>query len=612
VAKGSISGIVLQSASGNPLPNVRVTVARTDVPESFTKLARQLIGGPLEGGPRGEVTVPGEFLESMKAEISAELASMKAMQEAGRPQIPGFPPGFSPEDLPPGVSPEEFFGIDPGDFSPEELFGFPPEMAGIADLDLDGVQSLTLDASGKLSMILKSAPPLMTDGSGKFEFRDLDAGTYRLTFVANGYVRQDFGQTGLGGGTPVLLEPGKNLDNLVTRMTQTGVITGRILNTQGKPLAGVPVQLARFAYDASGKKKALPVLSVQTNDRGEYRFYYVMPGRYLVSAGTTGATPGGGYGGYGGYGYGGYADYAALAAYYGYAMGLPGAVPSQNRILDQRFVPAYYPGTPDVNSASPVELAAGGAVSDINLMLASQGSFVVRGRVVDPTGGAPQNASIRLTPQDGNIVPVRGGPNYNQTDGTFEMRDVPNGSYLLIVEMQNRVVQPPRPTGPRNPAEQAEYNIAMQNAQAESRLRAAIPVVVDNRDVNDIVASPAPGGFFNGKVRVEGAGAGKPAAGKPAVQVNRLISEFRPAGSDGTPTTKPGLQPQSPQPRADGTFRVNSVYAGDYWFRIRQLPEGYYIKSARIGETDVLNHAVTLPMSDANLALDIVVSPNVG
>jgi hypothetical protein len=192
------------------------------------------------------------------------------------------------------------------------------------------------------------------------------------------------------------------------------------------------------------------------------------------------------------------------------------------------------------------------------------------------------------------------------------MRDVPNGSYLLIVEMQNRVVQPPRPTGPRNPAEQAEYNIAMQNAQAESRLRAAIPVVVDNRDVNDIVASPAPGGFFNGKVRVEGAGAGKPAAGKPAVQVNRLISEFRPAGSDGTPTTKPGLQPQSPQPRADGTFRVNSVYAGDYWFRIRQLPEGYYIKSARIGETDVLNHAVTLPMSDANLALDIVVSPNVG
>jgi hypothetical protein len=57
---------------------------------------------------------------------------------------------------------------------------------------------------------------------------------------------------------------------------------------------------------------------------------------------------------------------------------------------------------------------------------------------------------------------------------------------------------------------------------------------------------------------------------------------------------------------------VNSVYAGDYWFRIRSLPEGYYVKSARIGDKDVLNHAVTLPASEPNALLDVVVSPSVG
>jgi hypothetical protein len=160
---------------------------------------------------------------------------------------------------------------------------------------------------------------------------------------------------------------------------------------------------------------------------------------------------------------------------------------------------------------------------------------------------------------------------------------------------------------PRSEAEQIELNNAMQQAQAEGRLRAAVPVVVDNADVDGVVAAPAPGGFFTGRVRVEGA----IAAGRP-LQLNRLGLEFRPIGADGSPVMRPGLQPQPQQPRPDGTFRVNSVYAGEYWFRIRQLPAGYYVKSARLGEADALNHAVTLPASEPSAILDVVVSPNVG
>jgi hypothetical protein len=57
---------------------------------------------------------------------------------------------------------------------------------------------------------------------------------------------------------------------------------------------------------------------------------------------------------------------------------------------------------------------------------------------------------------------------------------------------------------------------------------------------------------------------------------------------------------------------VNGVYPGEYWFSLRSLPAGYYVKSARFGEADALNRPMTLPASDANVILDIVISAGVG
>jgi hypothetical protein len=57
---------------------------------------------------------------------------------------------------------------------------------------------------------------------------------------------------------------------------------------------------------------------------------------------------------------------------------------------------------------------------------------------------------------------------------------------------------------------------------------------------------------------------------------------------------------------------VNSVYSGEYWLRLRNLPAGYYVKSARLGDADALNRPIALPANDANAILDIVVSSSVG
>ena len=54
-------------------------------------------------------------------------------------------------------------------------------------------------------------PSVMTDSKGKFVFKDLDPGAYRITIAANGYARQEYGQRLLvgGQGTPIILAPAR-------------------------------------------------------------------------------------------------------------------------------------------------------------------------------------------------------------------------------------------------------------------------------------------------------------------------------------------------------------------------------------------------------------------
>jgi hypothetical protein len=556
--KGSISGTAVHSATGDPIPNVRVTVARTDVPAAVPAVIRRLIGQ--EGTPPSEITLPVEFLEAMKEQMAV---SMRQMQEAAKDGK-----------------------VPPGDL--------PPEMELFAALDLDGIQGLIMDPSGKVAVVPRNVAPALTDAAGRFELQGLDPGTYRVIFSANGFVRQDYGQRGWSDGTPVQVNAGAAVENVTARMVPTGMAYGRVLNSAGQPVAAAIVQLMRTAYDATGKKKARPILSARTNDRGEYRFYYLTPGRYYVSAGGADRTNE-------------YPPEALLSS-------VAGSLPSSNRVTDQRYSLSYYPGTPDLNAAVPIDIISGGAVSDINIAVTAQGVYTVRGSVIDPAGGGPApSVSIRLTTPDGEPglpgVTIRPQTNYKAADGSFELRNVPSGAYMLTVEMQNRSAappQPPRPAAQMSEAEQRAYieaQRAASMAQAAQRLRASIPITVDS-DIDGLLVAPGVGSSFDGRIRVEGTAEGR------TVKVERLMAEFRPVNADGAPARSGLNMPQSQQAKDDGTFRVTTVFSGQYWLRVRNLPTGFYVKSASFGELDALNRPIALPLTDGELKLEIVISPN--
>ena len=175
---------------------------------------------------------------------------------------------------------------------------------------------------------------VLTESDGKFIFEDLEAGEYRLSAARNGYTQQSYGQPrpNLPGAT-ISLAAGQTLKNVTFRLIQAGVLTGRVRDTQGEPLAGLEVSLMNATYDDEGRLNLSREREARTDDRGEYRFYWISPGRYYVRVGKP-----------------------------------------QHRdefpiVDDRNFQTTYYPNTVDPAQASAVDFQPGAEISAIDVMM---------------------------------------------------------------------------------------------------------------------------------------------------------------------------------------------------------------------------------------------------
>src|SRR6185436_2448814 len=66
-------------------------------------------------------------------------------------------------------------------------------------------------------------PPVVTDRDGKFEFKDLEPGQYRLRVIRNGYAPQEYGQrTTTTTGIPVTLAEGQQLKEVNFKLIAAG------------------------------------------------------------------------------------------------------------------------------------------------------------------------------------------------------------------------------------------------------------------------------------------------------------------------------------------------------------------------------------------------------
>jgi protocatechuate 3,4-dioxygenase beta subunit len=241
-----------------------------------------------------------------------------------------------------------------------------------------------------------------TDEKGAYEFKDLPAGRFNVSASKGSFVSLQFGQTRpMQGGTPLQVLDGQTIEKVDFALPRGAVITGRVVDEFGEPVADVQVFPMQSRY-AQGRRRLMPMgRNAQTNDIGEYRIFGLSPGEYYVSATMRNTS------------FGGDSD-----DHSGYA-------------------PTYYPGTPNGAEAQRVAVALGQSVSEINITLVATRTSKITGTVTDSQGRPVAQGFVNAMPRGtgGMFFGPAGGGQIR--DGAFTLSGVAPGDYTLRANFGN-------------------------------------------------------------------------------------------------------------------------------------------------------------------------------
>jgi len=241
-----------------------------------------------------------------------------------------------------------------------------------------------------------------TGTQGTFEIKDLPAGRYSVSASRAGFLGLQFGQRRPGeAGRPVQLGDGQILDRIDFALPRMSVISGRVTDEIGEPLAGVTVFPMQARY-FRGRRRMVPVGGmVRTDDTGEYRLIGLTPGDYYVM-GTTRDT----------------------------------WTVEGNEKERVGFGPTYFSGTLVVSNAQVVKVTLGREVAGVDFSM-------VPGRVATISGTAMSSSGAPLAGESINLSQEFAGPNMSSSfgfaggkvnaDGTFTIKDIAPGEYKLAI-----------------------------------------------------------------------------------------------------------------------------------------------------------------------------------
>ena len=243
-----------------------------------------------------------------------------------------------------------------------------------------------------------------TDTDGRFELRDLAAGQWTLSASKPGYVTQRLGQRRpFETVSPIQLTDGQRVDGANFALLRGGVISGRVQDDVGDPIANVRVRVQRSQMFEGRRRLIDAGVDDQTDDTGAFRLYGLAPGDYYVSA-TLRAN-----------------FFESSDDATGYAA-------------------TYYPGTGNVAEAQRVSVGAGEEMS-IGFSLLPVRLVRVSGTVVELQRRCRRRRRVLTSAGDGGEGPLAThGRRRFKPDGSFTIANVAPGSYVLNARAGLRAV----------------------------------------------------------------------------------------------------------------------------------------------------------------------------
>jgi len=383
----------------------------------------------------------------------------------------------------------------------------------------------------------------LTGAEGEFRFEGLPSAELMPVAHKPGFFNSEerSSRSGGPGSQDKLVKLGPDTRPIIIKLQPEGVISGSVTGSEGEPVEGVMLQL-HHQQVVNGRREWAVEGPGKSNEDGEFRIANLLPGTYFLSARPEPKRV------------------------------VRGTRPSR---VEEGYASMFYSGAPDLTSAAPIAVQAGGN-AQVNLSLRSEPTFRVAGTI---SGYAPGlGVNLQFTTPGGDEVPI--DINLDPPTGSFEARMVPAGTYTV----RATAFVPAKGAPQRLLAElplQVRSNV--NNVHLVLQPAPAIPVVVRE----EFVKSQEQPGFTTVPPGMRGA---------QMVSV-RLFSLGR-----------PNFEVYSRFEGPPENFRLVLADAEPGKYRVEITPNGgpWYVASAQFGETDLSREDLVI-YPGASQPLEVVV-----
>ena len=372
-----------------------------------------------------------------------------------------------------------------------------------------------------------------TDADGRFEFKALPAGSYRLRAMPGPYRAQYLasvygGRRSSDPGRTIELAAGQQFEQANIALLRGGAIPGRVTDDFGDAVTRAMVFASRIMPGSATFQRT--GASVQTDDHGRFRLYGLEAGEYVVAAEVRGF----------------------------------GGPPVEGET--EGFATTYYPSALSEREGARIRVPASGDSGDVEIQLVRTRTFRITGTVMNSKGQAVENPQVMLMRPNPGSGGFSTGGNMSTQHGKFTIRDVVPGDYRLVVRPMQ--MGPPRQDQEAAKGPRPEY--------------ATVPLSVAS-DIDDLVVMTQPGVSIAGRIVF--------AEGAPAALPSVRIST-QPA--DRSPMYGPLPSATSGQ---DGTFTLSDLFGpvlvrGGVMGGSPGNPPVYTLKAIMLGGTDITDTPV--------------------